>query len=103
MNASRFVAACTSLDDVYTLLGTSASFDFSRFPRETVRRRVERRMRALGAVSSADYVDELRSDGIELHRLQAELLGSGTAFFRDREAWEFLAHHVLPAVVRDAD
>jgi two-component system, chemotaxis family, CheB/CheR fusion protein len=77
-------------------------FDFSGYKRPSLVRRFEKRMHAVGITSFEAYRSYLDSHADEFVELFNTILINVTAFFRDPEAWEFLASDVLPQVVENA-
>jgi two-component system CheB/CheR fusion protein len=79
--------------------------DFSHYKRNTIIRRIERRMGIHDMASMDDYARFLaRNDG-EIDLLYRELLIGVTSFFRDPSMWDWLAQDVLPGLLaarRDA-
>ncbi len=61
-----------------------------------LRRRIAVRMRAVGALSYADYVRVLDETPGEVERLMDALTINVTKFYRNPETWNLLAEKVLP-------
>jgi two-component system CheB/CheR fusion protein len=80
-------------------LKTSRGFDFTGYKRSSLMRRVDRRMAQVGVTDYADYLDHLEMHGDEFTALFNTILINVTGFFRDPEAWEFLAHEALPGLL----
>ena len=74
-------------------------FDFTGYKRESLMRRFERRMQALGVAGFAEYQDYLQVHPEEFGRLFNTILINVTAFFRDPPAWHFLRDKVLPPML----
>jgi len=74
-------------------------FDFTGYKRSSVRRRVQKRMEAVNTAHFADYRDYLEVHNEEFIPLFNTILINITSFFRDPEAWKFLASHPLPEVI----
>ncbi|HTY47402.1 MAG TPA: chemotaxis protein CheB [Methanomassiliicoccales archaeon] len=66
--------------------------DFSLYKRNTVCRRIERRMNVHQIATKSAYADLLQKDQSEANTLFKELLIQVTRFFRDQEAFEALKH-----------
>src|SRR5215813_13971170 len=77
-------------------------FDFGHFSAASVQRRVERRMRQQSIASLSDYLALLHADRDEARALRAELLGNGSSYFRDHQAWDFIAQQLVPRVIAHA-
>jgi len=90
----------SALEKIIILLRAHSGQDFTLYRRNTLHRRVERRMgiHQLGKVDA--YVRYLQENPQELGILFKELLIGVTNFFRDPEAWKLLAKHALPALIK---
>ncbi|HZQ49097.1 MAG TPA: CheR family methyltransferase [Candidatus Dormibacteraeota bacterium] len=77
----------------------SRGFDFTRYKRPTLLRRVTQRMTELRIESFASYHDYLQVHADEFQMLFDKILINVTEFFRDRPAWDFLAETVIPPLV----
>jgi len=86
----------TTLGRILSLLRARTGHDFSRYKRATVLRRVGRRMQLHRQDTLGDYFEFLRRNPEEPQELFNDLLISVTAFFRDPEAWNAVARHVIP-------
>ncbi len=89
----------SSLEKVVILLRAHTGNDFSFYKRNTLNRRIERRMGIHQIARMADYVRFLQENSQELDLLFKELLIGVTNFFRDPAAWEHLSEHALPALL----
>jgi two-component system CheB/CheR fusion protein len=74
-------------------------FDFSGYKRNSLERRISKRMAEVGCETYADYQDHLEVHPDEFGHLFNTILINVTSFFRDRPAWEFLADEVVPRIV----
>jgi two-component system CheB/CheR fusion protein len=88
-------AATDFLQKIFLLLRTQTTHDFSLYKRNTVQRRVERRMAVAQIERIEDYVHYLRDTPLEVDTLFRELLIGVTSFFRDPQAFESLREHVI--------
>jgi two-component system, chemotaxis family, CheB/CheR fusion protein len=91
--------ARSSLDKVVILLRERSGHDFSHYKRNTLFRRIERRMGIHQIDKIEGYIRYLRENTQELDLLFKELLIGVTSFFRDRAEWERLREAVLPALL----
>ncbi|AIR91019.1 CheR family methyltransferase [Pseudomonas cremoricolorata] len=89
------------LDAILAQLHNSTGHDFQHYKRATVLRRLERRLHVTGQIDLAAYLAYLESHPEESQALLADMLIGVTNFFRDRDAFEALERHVLPALVSD--
>jgi chemotaxis methyl-accepting protein methylase len=81
------------------LLRAQTGHDFSLYKRNTLHRRIERRMGIHQIHKLADYVRYLRENSQEVDLLFRELLIGVTSFFRDPAAWIALRDQALPALL----
>ena len=73
--------------------------DFSFYKRNTLCRRIERRMGIHQIKKMLPYVRYLQENSQELDLLFKELLIGVTNFFRDPAAWEQLSAEAIPALL----
>ncbi|MBO0686483.1 MAG: PAS domain-containing protein, partial [Candidatus Dormibacteraeota bacterium] len=73
--------------------------DFGGYKPSTLKRRVAKRLNAVGASSFPDYLDHLQVDADEFSRLFDTILINVTSFFRDGPAWDYLQSEVVPAIL----
>lgn len=88
-----------SLEQIIILLRERTSHDFSLYKKNTIYRRIERRMGLHKIDAIASYVRYLRENPHELDLLFKELLIGVTNFFRDPAVWEQLKTVALPALL----
>jgi len=82
-------------------LKASRGFDFTGYKRSTLTRRVMKRMAALKDVKTfGAYQVYLEVHPEEFPLLFNTILINVTAFFRDGEAWDFLAAKIIPRIVK---
>lgn len=89
----------SGLDKVVLLLRTHTGHDFSLYKKNTLYRRIERRMGLHQLPRIADYVRYLRENPQEIDLLFKELLIGVTRFFRDPELWQQIKAEVIPALL----
>jgi len=85
-----------NLEKIVILLRTQTGHDFSLYKKNTLFRRIERRMNVHQIDKIANYVRFLQENPKELDILFKELLIGVTNFFRDTLVWEKLKESVLP-------
>jgi two-component system CheB/CheR fusion protein len=90
-----------SLQKIYIILRTRTGHDFSLYKKNTILRRIERRMHVHQIDRVNDYVLYLQKSPVELDILFKELLIGVTNFFRDDKAFESLREKILPELLRD--
>jgi len=91
--------AQSALEKVVILLRAHTGNDFSFYKRNTLYRRIERRMGIHQIPKMATYVRYLQENLQELNLLFKELLIGVTNFFRDPAAWEQLRKQAIPALL----
>ena len=89
----------SSLEKVLILLRAKSGHDFSLYKKNTVYRRIERRMSIHQISRIAGYVRYLQENPQETEILFKELLIGVTRFFRDPAAWEELRTAVIPEIL----
>jgi two-component system CheB/CheR fusion protein len=89
----------SALEKILILLRAHTGQDFTLYKKNTVYRRIERRMgiHQIGKISA--YVRYLQENPQEVELLFKELLIGVTSFFRDPAAWEELKGTALPALL----
>jgi len=87
------------LESLLEYLRDTRSLDFTGYKRPSLTRRIRKRMHEVDAERFDDYRDVLESDPAEQARLVDTILINVTAFFRDEDAWQFLAAEVVPGIV----
>jgi two-component system CheB/CheR fusion protein len=89
----------SALEKAVILLRAHTGNDFSHYKRNTLYRRIERRMGIHQISKMAGYVRYLQENSQELDILFKELLIGVTNFFRDPAAWEQLCEQAIPALL----
>jgi len=87
----------SALEKVLILLRAKTGQDFALYKKNTVYRRIERRMGIHQISRIASYVRYLQENPQEVELLFKELLIGVTSFFRDPDAWEQLRSEAFPA------
>ncbi|MCB0207775.1 MAG: PAS domain S-box protein [Anaerolineae bacterium] len=93
----------TDLLKLFALLYKNTGVDFTDYKRNTVLRRIERRMSLNQIDHLGDYVTYLKESPNECQILSKEFLIGVTRFFREPEAFDFIQSHVLPALFKDKE
>jgi two-component system, chemotaxis family, CheB/CheR fusion protein len=89
----------SSLEKAVILLRARTGHDFSLYKRNTLYRRIERRMGIHQLGKMGAYVRYLQENPQELDLLFKELLIGVTNYFRDSAAWEQLRDQAIPALL----
>jgi two-component system CheB/CheR fusion protein len=87
------------LEKILILVRTRTGHDFSFYKKNTLYRRIERRMGIHQIDRIASYVRFLNENPEELDFLLKEFLIGVTGFFRDPLAWRYLREEALPALL----
>jgi two-component system, chemotaxis family, CheB/CheR fusion protein len=74
-------------------------FDFTGYKRSSLVRRVRRRMESVGLSDFEQYHDHLLLHPGEFTALFNTILINVTSFFRDTEAWDYLARTIVPELL----
>jgi two-component system CheB/CheR fusion protein len=88
-----------ALEKAVLLLRAHTGHDFSFYKRNTLHRRIERRMGIHRIDTIAAYIKLLQGSPQELDLLFKELLIGVTSFFRDPEVWAQLVEEALPELL----
>lgn len=87
------------LQKIFIILRAQTGHDFSQYKKNTIFRRIERRMNIHQIEDVADYLRYLQNSSREVDILFKELLIGVTNFFRDIPAFDFLKSDVLPELL----
>jgi two-component system CheB/CheR fusion protein len=87
------------LKKIFLLLRTATGHDFSLYKKNTIFRRIERRMHVQQLDDVESYVRYLQESERELGVLFKELLIGVTSFFRDGKAFDLLREKYLPELL----
>jgi len=88
-----------ALQKIYVILRARTDHDFSLYKKNTICRRIERRMNVHQIENINDYVRYLQESDREVNILFTELLIGVTNFFRDPEAFETLKTSAFPRLL----
>lgn len=89
----------SALDKVIILLRSQTGNDFSLYKKNTLYRRIERRMGIHKIDRINSYVHFLQENPAEIKILFKELLIGVTNFFRDPHVWKKLKESILPEII----
>jgi two-component system CheB/CheR fusion protein len=89
----------SALEKIIIILRTQTGNDFSLYKKNTVYRRIERRMSVHKIDKIVTYVHFLQENPKEVDILFKELLIGVTNFFRDTAVWEKLQEIVIPTLI----
>lgn len=91
-----------AVEAILMLLRARTGNDFRGYKKGTLMRRIQRRMGLRGIEEYSAYLDVLHSEPDELQSLAKDLMIGVTRFFRDAEAYAFLAEKVVPRLIQEA-
>jgi two-component system, chemotaxis family, CheB/CheR fusion protein len=92
-------AAPGALQKIFILLRSHTGHDFTNYKKNTICRRIERRMNVQQIEDIGGYVRYLQEHPREIDALFKELLIGVTNFFRDPEAFRILKEKLLPPML----
>jgi two-component system CheB/CheR fusion protein len=88
---------------ILELLRAQYGIDFAHYKPNTVLRRVERRLTMSRMEDVETYASHLADEPSELNALYSDLLIGVTRFFRDPDAFDFVASEIIPGIVAGGD
>ena len=88
------------IQKIIMLLRSHTGHDFSLYKKNTISRRIERRIAFHQLADYEHYVNYLRENPLEIDVLFNELLIGVTKFFRDRQAFDQLRDQIYPQLRR---
>jgi two-component system, chemotaxis family, CheB/CheR fusion protein len=89
------------LHALLTLVRSNTGRDFSSYRKQTLLRRVHRRMGLHRIEDLGGYIERLRKDPEEIAALAGDLTINVTGFFRDPDAWKALDQKVIAPLVQE--
>ncbi|MDF5731824.1 MAG: protein-glutamate O-methyltransferase CheR [Rhizonema sp. PD38] len=87
------------LEALLDYLKHSRGCDLTVYKSSSLMRRLQYRMRYININSYQSYQQYLHSEPDELPALLNELLIKVTSFFRDHDAWDYLATEIIPKII----
>jgi two-component system CheB/CheR fusion protein len=88
------------LKAIIELIRQQSPLDFSDYKSSTILRRTKRRAAYHDFNSLVKYLAFLKSSPEEIEALSKDFLISVTSFFRDKEAFEYIRHNILPGILK---
>lgn len=88
-----------ALSELLSYVRAQRGIDFSVYKQASLKRRIAKRMEAVGVEDYQAYLDHLQASPDEFGPLLDTIFINVTRFFRDREAWKVLRKRVLPLLV----
>ncbi|QLL07176.1 CheR family methyltransferase [Mycobacterium vicinigordonae] len=90
-----------SFEALLRYMRDTRGFDFTGYKRNSLMRRVRHRMDQAGCSTFEEYLDALQAGSDEFASLFTTILINVTAFFRDADAWDFIAGDVIPRLLAE--
>jgi len=88
---------------VLSIVRTNTGYDFSRYKRSTIERRIQRRMALHQIQQLGDYRRYLRQNAAEIDNLFQDMTIKVTRFFRDPQAFEALKKKTLGPLLQEKE
>ena len=86
------------VNDILDILSRESTIRFKSYKRNTINRRIEKRMSLVHKTDINDYIDYLNNSQNERQILVSDFLIGVTSFFRDNDAFEELIENVIPEI-----
>ena len=99
LNLESDIKDQSALEKIIILLRNHTGNDFSLYKKNTVYRRIERRMSVHKIEKISTYVTFLQENLKEVDILFKELLIGVTNFFRDKDVWDNLVEVIIPSMI----
>ncbi len=96
-------AAGNSFESILALLHARTGYKLDHYKKNTLLRRIARRMSLVHAEDHDQYLKQLREDPGEIDTLIKDLFISVTSFFRDPPAWEALEQEIIKPLIARQD
>lgn len=91
------------IGEILNLVRVHCGTDFRAYKRNTVERRIQRRMGLNLVHDPAEYLAFLRQNTAEIERLERDMMIGVTSFFRDPEIFRFVDDKVIKPLVAEAE
>ena len=91
-----------ALEKLLIFLRDHRGFDFTGYKRTSLIRRVQRRMESLEVEDFETYLDYLEVHQDEFAYLFNTILINVSSFYRDPQAWDFLAEEIVPRIIESS-
>ena len=99
MKKTATVPDCDGLELLLNYLKQSQGCDLTVYKRSTLSRRISVRMQRLGINGYDNYLKYLKEHPEELCPLLDTIFINVTGFFRDCDAWDYIADEVIPKII----
>ena len=91
------------INQIFAIIKSQIGHDFSNYKRNTILRRIERRLAVNHFDDLKKYVDFLNTNPQEVVILHKELLISVTSFFRDTDTFHYIEKNLIPKIVSQSE
>jgi two-component system CheB/CheR fusion protein len=88
-----------SFEALLDYLKKNRGLDFTGYKRQSLMRRITRRMQTVNITDYRDFQDYLEVHPEEFTSLFNTILINVTSFFRDKDAWDYLARDIIPEML----
>jgi two-component system, chemotaxis family, CheB/CheR fusion protein len=88
-----------SFEELLEFVRDTRGFDYTSYKRPSLMRRVEKQMQMVGVESYEDYRHYLEAEPREFDQLFNTILINVTGFFRDPQAWDYVASETVPRLL----
>ena len=95
------ITAEGALNDILELLCSVKGVEFEYYKKNTLRRRIQRRMALKRVGDVGKYLDMLKADHAEVGHLFSDLLITVTSFFREPEVFKALKSQIYPRLLKN--
>lgn len=90
-----------TLEALLEYVRRTRGFDFTGYKHPSLMRRTRKRMQVVGIQDVGEYLDYMEVHPDEFTHLFNTILINVTAFFRDPQAWDFLAREAITRILGD--
>ncbi len=91
------------LENLLDYIKRTRGFDFSGYKRTSLSRRILKRIQTVNVDNYSSYLDYLEVHPDEFVELFNTILINVTAFFREPQAWDYIAHEIIPRIINSRD
>ena len=89
-----------AIDKILTIIRSQTNYDFLPYRRQTLTRRIIKRLKANKIENLKEYIELLEVDTNEQRTIVNEFLIGVTKFFRDNASFEVIEKRVIPEIVK---
>ncbi|HKJ79971.1 MAG TPA: chemotaxis protein CheB, partial [Prolixibacteraceae bacterium] len=89
--------------DILSEIHKASAVDFRKYKRNTLLRRLEKRMAINNIESLEKYLNYIKTNKDEIKKVGQDFLIQVTSFFRDNEVFEKLQKEIIPKVIKAAE